>query len=79
MESEDGRLVVDKICLKKMDCLVVGLLEWIFLHAWRIMRLSNLLGQREICDTHKQDMYEVEQWLRALEALNLWPEHESLG
>lgn len=74
MESEDGRLVADKVCLKKMDCLVAGLLEWIFPHVWRVIRLSILLRQREICDTHKQDTCEVEQWLRALKALNLWPE-----
>lgn len=34
MESDDGRLVADKVFLNKMDCLVVGLLEWIFLCAW---------------------------------------------
>lgn len=55
MDSEDGRLVADKVSLKKMDGLVAGLLEWIFPHAWRIMRLSNLLEHRGICDTHKQD------------------------
>lgn len=54
-KSEDGRLVADKVSLKKMGCLVAGLLEWIILHAWRVMRCSNLLGQSGIFDTHKQD------------------------
>lgn len=39
---EARRLVADKISLKKMDCLVAGLLERIFPHAWRVMRLSSL-------------------------------------
>ena len=79
MESEDGRLVADKVSLKKMDYLVAGLLEWVFLHTWRVMRLSSVLGQREIYDTHKQDRHEVEQWPRALSDMNLWPELEPLG
>lgn len=79
IESEDERLVAGKVSLKKMDCLVAGLLEWVFLHMWRAMRLSSVLGQREICDTHKQDRCEVEQWPRALNDMNLWPELEPLG
>lgn len=72
MESEDGWLVADKVS-EEMDLLVVGLLEWIFLYTWGVMRPSRILGQREICDTQAGQVWGGTV-AKSPQGYELWPE-----